>query len=98
MNSTRFDSISVQQLPLEEIWSLCGFITVHIHPLPSMTALLSDSISPKARRTESGDLCLSRYRMNVSCCALQSIHCAGSDDLTGCVCRTANKGLSLGGP
>nr|KAF6392518.1 hypothetical protein mPipKuh1_007724 [Pipistrellus kuhlii] len=36
-------SFSIQQLPLEEIWPLCDFITVHTPLLPSMTGLLNDS-------------------------------------------------------
>ncbi|KAK1338673.1 hypothetical protein QTO34_019328 [Cnephaeus nilssonii] len=36
-------SFSVQQLPLEEIWPLCDFITVHTPLLPSRTGLLNDS-------------------------------------------------------
>uniref|UniRef100_A0A4X1SRJ3 D-3-phosphoglycerate dehydrogenase n=1 Tax=Sus scrofa TaxID=9823 RepID=A0A4X1SRJ3_PIG len=36
-------SFGVQQLPLEEIWPLCDFITVHTPLLPSTTGLLNDS-------------------------------------------------------
>ncbi|KAK1338700.1 LOW QUALITY PROTEIN: hypothetical protein QTO34_019357 [Cnephaeus nilssonii] len=36
-------SFGVQQLPLEEIWPLCDFITMHTPLLPSMTGLLNDS-------------------------------------------------------
>jgi hypothetical protein len=96
MNSTRYNSIGVQQLSLEEIWPLCGFITVHIPPLPFMTALLSDSISPRARRTVCGDLCLSRDRMKAPCsvpCSLVTVL-----ELTVCVYRRADTGPSLGGP
>ncbi|XP_036308453.1 D-3-phosphoglycerate dehydrogenase isoform X2 [Pipistrellus kuhlii] len=35
-------SFGVQQLPLEEIWPLCDFITVHTPLLPSTTGLLND--------------------------------------------------------
>ncbi|KAK1346485.1 hypothetical protein QTO34_000341 [Cnephaeus nilssonii] len=52
MNTVQYDpiispevsaSFRVQQLPLEEIWPLCDFITVHTPLLPSMTGLLNDS-------------------------------------------------------
>lgn len=33
-------SFSIQQLPLEEIWPFCDFITLHTPLLPSMTGLL----------------------------------------------------------
>ncbi|KAK1345455.1 hypothetical protein QTO34_007912 [Cnephaeus nilssonii] len=36
-------SFGIQQLPLEEIWPLCDFITVHTPLLPSTTGLLNDS-------------------------------------------------------
>ncbi|KAK1339659.1 hypothetical protein QTO34_018213 [Cnephaeus nilssonii] len=36
-------SFSIQQLPLEEIWPFCSFITVHTPLLPSTTGLLNDS-------------------------------------------------------
>uniref|UniRef100_A0A2K5V1F5 D-3-phosphoglycerate dehydrogenase n=1 Tax=Macaca fascicularis TaxID=9541 RepID=A0A2K5V1F5_MACFA len=36
-------SFGVQQLPLEEIWPLCDFITVHTPLLPSTTGLLNDN-------------------------------------------------------
>ncbi|KAK1339301.1 hypothetical protein QTO34_019983 [Cnephaeus nilssonii] len=36
-------SFGIQQLPLEEIWPLCDFITVHTPLLPSTTGLLKDS-------------------------------------------------------
>lgn len=34
-------SFGVQQLPLEEIWPLCDFITVHTPLLPSTTGSVS---------------------------------------------------------
>ncbi|XP_029803575.1 D-3-phosphoglycerate dehydrogenase [Suricata suricatta] len=73
-------SFGVQQLPLEEIWPLCDFITVHTPLLPSTTGLLNDSTFA---------LCKKGVRV-VNCArggivdegallrALQSGHCAGA--------------------
>uniref|UniRef100_A0A7M4FSJ2 D-3-phosphoglycerate dehydrogenase n=1 Tax=Crocodylus porosus TaxID=8502 RepID=A0A7M4FSJ2_CROPO len=43
-------TFGVQQLPLEQIWPLCDFITVHTPLLPSTTGLLNDSTFAKCRR------------------------------------------------
>ncbi|KAK1329000.1 LOW QUALITY PROTEIN: hypothetical protein QTO34_011171 [Cnephaeus nilssonii] len=43
-------SFGVQQLPLEEIWPLCDFITVHTPLLPSTTGLLNDSTFALCKR------------------------------------------------
>ncbi|XP_075772433.1 D-3-phosphoglycerate dehydrogenase isoform X1 [Pelodiscus sinensis] len=43
-------AFGVQQLPLERIWPLCDFITVHTPLLPSTTGLLNDSTFAKCRR------------------------------------------------
>ncbi|XP_037682176.1 D-3-phosphoglycerate dehydrogenase [Choloepus didactylus] len=43
-------SFGVQQLPLEEIWPLCDFITVHTPLLPSTTGLLNDSTFAQCKR------------------------------------------------
>ncbi|XP_074858708.1 D-3-phosphoglycerate dehydrogenase isoform X2 [Carettochelys insculpta] len=42
-------AFGVQQLPLEQIWPLCDFITVHTPLLPSTTGLLNDSTFAKCR-------------------------------------------------
>ncbi|XP_064371782.1 D-3-phosphoglycerate dehydrogenase [Dromaius novaehollandiae] len=43
-------AFGVEQLPLEEIWPQCDFITVHTPLLPSTTGLLNDSTFAKCRR------------------------------------------------
>ncbi|KAK1334175.1 hypothetical protein QTO34_005175 [Cnephaeus nilssonii] len=43
---------SIQQLPLEEIWTLCDFITVHTPILPSTTGLLNDSTFALCKKGE----------------------------------------------
>ena len=43
-------SFGVQQLPLEEIWPLCDFITVHTPLLPSTTGLLNDSTFAQCKK------------------------------------------------
>uniref|UniRef100_A0A8C8SE11 D-3-phosphoglycerate dehydrogenase n=1 Tax=Pelusios castaneus TaxID=367368 RepID=A0A8C8SE11_9SAUR len=43
-------AFGVQQLPLDQIWPLCDFITVHTPLLPSTTGLLNDSTFAKCRR------------------------------------------------
>nr|XP_056701434.1 D-3-phosphoglycerate dehydrogenase [Euleptes europaea] len=43
-------AFGVQQLPLEQIWPLCDFITVHTPLLPSTTGLLSDTTFAQCRR------------------------------------------------
>ena len=43
-------SFCVQQLPQEEIWHLCDFITVHTPLLPSTTGLLNNSTLLSARK------------------------------------------------
>ena len=43
-------SFGVQQLPLEEIWPLCDFITVHTPLLPSTTGLLNDSTFTQCKK------------------------------------------------
>ncbi|KAH0505384.1 D-3-phosphoglycerate dehydrogenase [Microtus ochrogaster] len=43
-------SFGVQQLPLEEIWPLCDFITVHTPLLPSTTGLLKDSTFAQCKK------------------------------------------------
>uniref|UniRef100_A0A2K6F1M5 D-3-phosphoglycerate dehydrogenase n=1 Tax=Propithecus coquereli TaxID=379532 RepID=A0A2K6F1M5_PROCO len=43
-------SFGVQQLPLEEIWPLCDFITVHTPLLPSTTGLLNDSTFARCKK------------------------------------------------
>uniref|UniRef100_A0A8B9Q509 D-3-phosphoglycerate dehydrogenase n=1 Tax=Apteryx owenii TaxID=8824 RepID=A0A8B9Q509_APTOW len=43
-------AFGVQQLPLEQIWPQCDFITVHTPLLPSTTGLLNDSTFAKCRR------------------------------------------------
>ncbi|XP_067392454.1 D-3-phosphoglycerate dehydrogenase isoform X2 [Emydura macquarii macquarii] len=43
-------AFGVQQLPLEQIWPLCDFITVHTPLLPSTTGLLNDSTFAKCRQ------------------------------------------------
>ncbi|XP_062989140.1 D-3-phosphoglycerate dehydrogenase [Elgaria multicarinata webbii] len=45
--SAAFD---VEQLPLEQIWPLCDFITVHTPLLPSTTGLLNDTTFAQCRR------------------------------------------------
>ncbi|KAJ6655428.1 hypothetical protein lerEdw1_005128 [Lerista edwardsae] len=45
--SAAFD---VEQLPLEQIWPLCDFITVHTPLLPSTTGLLNDATFARCRR------------------------------------------------
>ncbi|XP_003229089.1 D-3-phosphoglycerate dehydrogenase [Anolis carolinensis] len=42
-------AFGVEQLPLEQIWPLCDFITVHTPLLPSTTGLLNDSTFAKCR-------------------------------------------------
>uniref|UniRef100_A0A663FGG9 D-3-phosphoglycerate dehydrogenase n=1 Tax=Aquila chrysaetos chrysaetos TaxID=223781 RepID=A0A663FGG9_AQUCH len=43
-------TFGVEQLPLEQIWPRCDFITVHTPLLPSTTGLLNDSTFAKCRR------------------------------------------------
>ncbi|XP_029462607.1 D-3-phosphoglycerate dehydrogenase isoform X2 [Rhinatrema bivittatum] len=43
-------SFGVDQLPLEEIWPLCDYITVHTPLLPSTTGLLSDVTFAKCKK------------------------------------------------
>ncbi|KAK2111856.1 hypothetical protein P7K49_011602 [Saguinus oedipus] len=43
-------SFGVQQLPLEEIWPLCDFITVHTPLLPSTTGLLNNSTFVQSKK------------------------------------------------
>lgn len=43
-------SFGVQQLPLEDIWPLCDFITVHTPLLPSTTGLLNDSTFAQCKK------------------------------------------------
>ncbi|KAF6293440.1 phosphoglycerate dehydrogenase [Rhinolophus ferrumequinum] len=43
-------SFGVQQLPLEELWPLCDFITVHTPLLPSTTGLLNDSTFAQCKK------------------------------------------------
>uniref|UniRef100_A0A8C2N9L5 D-3-phosphoglycerate dehydrogenase n=1 Tax=Capra hircus TaxID=9925 RepID=A0A8C2N9L5_CAPHI len=43
-------SFGVQQLPLEQIWPLCDFITVHTPLLPSTTGLLNDSTFAQCKK------------------------------------------------
>ncbi|XP_015278057.1 PREDICTED: D-3-phosphoglycerate dehydrogenase [Gekko japonicus] len=43
-------AFGVQQLPLEQIWPLCDFITVHTPLLPSTTGLLNDTTFALCRR------------------------------------------------
>uniref|UniRef100_A0A8C6G6N7 D-3-phosphoglycerate dehydrogenase n=1 Tax=Mus spicilegus TaxID=10103 RepID=A0A8C6G6N7_MUSSI len=43
-------SFGDQQLPLEEIWPLCDFITVHTPLLPSTTDLLNDSTFAQCKK------------------------------------------------
>ncbi|XP_076975840.1 D-3-phosphoglycerate dehydrogenase [Tamandua tetradactyla] len=43
-------SFGVEQLPLEEFWPLCDFITVHTPLLPSTTGLLNDSTFAQCKR------------------------------------------------
>ncbi|KAM9378934.1 D-3-phosphoglycerate dehydrogenase [Phaethornis superciliosus] len=43
-------TFGVEQLPLEQIWPCCDFITVHTPLLPSTTGLLNDSTFAKCRR------------------------------------------------
>uniref|UniRef100_A0A2R8PKY8 D-3-phosphoglycerate dehydrogenase n=1 Tax=Callithrix jacchus TaxID=9483 RepID=A0A2R8PKY8_CALJA len=43
-------SFGVQQLPLEEIWPLCDFITVHTPLLPSTTGLLNDGTFAQCKK------------------------------------------------
>ncbi|XP_067583545.1 D-3-phosphoglycerate dehydrogenase [Pseudorca crassidens] len=43
-------SFGVQQVPLEEIWPLCDFITVHTPLLPSTTGLLNDSTFAQCKK------------------------------------------------
>uniref|UniRef100_A0A7N5KQA2 D-3-phosphoglycerate dehydrogenase n=1 Tax=Ailuropoda melanoleuca TaxID=9646 RepID=A0A7N5KQA2_AILME len=42
-------TFGVEQLPLEEIWPLCDFITVHTPLLPSTTGLLNDMTFAQCR-------------------------------------------------
>ncbi|RMC08310.1 hypothetical protein DUI87_14551 [Hirundo rustica rustica] len=42
-------TFGVEQLPLEQIWPRCDFITVHTPLLPSTTGLLNDSTFAKCR-------------------------------------------------
>ncbi|XP_042318081.1 D-3-phosphoglycerate dehydrogenase [Sceloporus undulatus] len=42
-------TFGVEQLPLEQIWPLCDFITVHTPLLPSTTGLLNDSTFAKCQ-------------------------------------------------
>uniref|UniRef100_G1R074 D-3-phosphoglycerate dehydrogenase n=3 Tax=Nomascus leucogenys TaxID=61853 RepID=G1R074_NOMLE len=43
-------SFGVQQLPLEEIWPLCDFITVHTPLLPSTAGLLNDNTFAQCKK------------------------------------------------
>uniref|UniRef100_A0A8D2LCT5 D-3-phosphoglycerate dehydrogenase n=1 Tax=Varanus komodoensis TaxID=61221 RepID=A0A8D2LCT5_VARKO len=43
-------AFGVEQLPLEQIWPLCDFITVHTPLLPSTTGLLNDATFAQCRR------------------------------------------------
>ncbi|XP_008062951.2 D-3-phosphoglycerate dehydrogenase [Carlito syrichta] len=43
-------SFGVQQLPLEEIWPRCDFITVHTPLLPSTTGLLNDGTFAQCKK------------------------------------------------
>uniref|UniRef100_A0A5F9CUQ6 D-3-phosphoglycerate dehydrogenase n=1 Tax=Oryctolagus cuniculus TaxID=9986 RepID=A0A5F9CUQ6_RABIT len=43
-------SFGVQQLPLEKIWPLCDFITVHTPLLPSTTGLLNDNTFAQCKK------------------------------------------------
>ncbi|EDL08925.1 mCG22888 [Mus musculus] len=93
-------SFGVQQLPLEEIWPLCDFITVHTPLLPSTTGLLNDSTFAQ---------CKKGMRMRVVNCARGGIVDKGALaacpavwsvcwGCTGCVYRSATTGPGLSGP
>ncbi|XP_053247039.1 D-3-phosphoglycerate dehydrogenase isoform X1 [Podarcis raffonei] len=43
-------AFGVEQLPLEQVWPLCDFITVHTPLLPSTTGLLNDATFARCRR------------------------------------------------
>ncbi|XP_036590728.1 D-3-phosphoglycerate dehydrogenase-like [Trichosurus vulpecula] len=43
-------SFGVQQLPLEQIWPVCDFITVHTPLLPSTTGLLNDNTFAQCKK------------------------------------------------
>ncbi|XP_074119340.1 D-3-phosphoglycerate dehydrogenase isoform X2 [Sminthopsis crassicaudata] len=43
-------SFGVQQLPLEQIWPICDFITVHTPLLPSTTGLLNDNTFAQCKK------------------------------------------------
>lgn len=73
-------SFSVQQLPLEEIWSLCDFIVVHTPLLPSMTGLLKDSTFALCKKGMRIINCTQRGIVDVGALlqALQSGQCMGA--------------------
>lgn len=45
-------SFGVQQLPLEEIWPLCDFITVHTPLLPSTTGMWGPACGSATEATD----------------------------------------------
>ncbi|XP_053770809.1 D-3-phosphoglycerate dehydrogenase [Desmodus rotundus] len=73
-------SFGVQQLPLEEIWPLCDFITVHTPLLPSTTGLLNDGTFAQCKKGVRVVNCARGGIVDEGALlrALQSGHCAGA--------------------
>uniref|UniRef100_K7AT74 D-3-phosphoglycerate dehydrogenase n=1 Tax=Pan troglodytes TaxID=9598 RepID=K7AT74_PANTR len=73
-------SFGVQQLPLEEIWPLCDFITVHTPLLPSTTGLLNDNTFAQCKKGVRGVNCARGGIVDEGALlrALQSGQCAGA--------------------
>ncbi|XP_031313775.2 D-3-phosphoglycerate dehydrogenase [Camelus dromedarius] len=73
-------SFGVQQLPLEEIWPLCDFITVHTPLLPSTTGLLNDSTFARCKKGVRVVNCARGGIVDEGALlrALRSGHCAGA--------------------
>ncbi|XP_055977677.1 D-3-phosphoglycerate dehydrogenase [Sorex fumeus] len=73
-------SFGVQQLPLEEIWPVCDFITVHTPLLPSTTGLLNDGTFAQCKKGVRVVNCARGGIVDEGALlrALQSGHCAGA--------------------
>lgn len=73
-------SFGVEQLPLEEIWPVCDFITVHTPLLPSTTGLLNDSTFAQCKKGVRVVNCARGGIMDEGALlrALQSGQCAGA--------------------
>ncbi|KAK1337038.1 hypothetical protein QTO34_003083 [Cnephaeus nilssonii] len=62
-------SFGIQQLPLEEIWPLCDFITVHTPLLPSTTGLLNNSTFALCKKAVRVVNCVLLWALQLGQCA-----------------------------